>query len=218
MPRSHEGGRALFADGTYPTLTLHAGDDRAAMFDSTTVSFGVRSDYITWAHNEHLLAAGAVKRWELAFGVPGSDWSPDDVAAGRADVYVTRLTGMPRYYRLYTDGRIETPDYGAWTEANTRYHRYPPNDLGRTAYRYYALTISVGRLRTAGEFRPELQEFQLLVRLFPRVVTSPLLYAYICPTETAVRITAPSPADATTGLSSVRKHHQQKIMIRVLKI
>lgn len=60
----------------------------------------------TFTRNQHELANGGVLVWQLSFDRVGSVWSEADVAAGEADIYLTRLDVTPMYTRLRADGRV----------------------------------------------------------------------------------------------------------------
>ena len=146
---------AAVTDGAHPTLTVHGSNDPAFYVDQV-VDIAGRIPWPGYSQNQHNLANGAECLWWMTFDTPGSAWTAADVAAGTADIYVTRLSDEPRYTRLYADGRpvgpVQFPLHHAPLVATT----YP-------AYRYYALTISVGALLGSLPYTMEVQEFQPLV-------------------------------------------------------
>lgn len=91
--------------------------------------------------NDHALAHNADMLFQLHWEDSGSRWTVADVENGLVDVFYTRLSTSPRYSRLYVDGSVETLDYTAFTG-----HQFPTLDASPNSYRYYALTISVGRI------------------------------------------------------------------------
>lgn len=94
-----------------------------------------------------------------------------EVGAGRADIYQTRLSSSPRYSRLFADGTIETADYAALDTG----HRYPSVDAAPAAFRYYALTISVGRVTATTErYTIEIQQWQPIIEAPPPATLHPL--------------------------------------------
>ena len=84
---------------------------------------------------------------------------------------MTRLSEEPRYTRLTTTGSRSGPlDFTGWNSA----HVVPDQSVTYPAYRYYALTLSVGQAVGVEVHTVEIQEFQPLVE-------------------------APAPADAVTA-------------------
>ena len=146
---------ALVTDGTYPTLTVHGSNDPAFFVDQNVVIPATRRALGMYSQNEHALAHGAELLWRMTFDTAGSAWTPQDVAEGSADIYLTRISEDPRYTRLYSDGTESGP-------AAFALHTNPLLPTAYPEYRYYALTISVGLLAGSTPRSLELQEWQPL--------------------------------------------------------
>ena len=157
----------LAARDMYPTLTIH-GSNATEFYNDTTARVtrdpaGLGGGVVFYA-NAHTLAHGAELLWQLHWTDVGSTWTDEAVAAGQADIYHTRLTSTPRYSRLFPDGRVETHDHTGFTEG----HRVPTDGDGgvTTPFRFFALTISVGRLSGPGTTQRhtlELQQWQPII-------------------------------------------------------
>ena len=152
---------ALAAPNVYPTITVHGSND-PAFFQSTTaqVSHTTNNPGAVFLSNTHTLGNGATLLYKWNWDVAGSAWTPVQVNGGGADIYLIRFSASPRYSRLFFDGRVETADFAATG------HEFPPTFIaGGTAFRYYALTLSVGRLTPSGWERlwMELQEWQPII-------------------------------------------------------
>lgn len=142
-----------------------------------------RATGAVYGTNSHLLANDATLLWDLSWTDVGSTWSPDqvspapsvpgsaEVTAGRADVYQVRLSSGPRYSRLFADGTVETADYTGFDAG----HRYPELDAAPAPFRYYALTVSVGRFTAATErYTVEIQQWQPIIEAPPPATLNPL--------------------------------------------
>ena len=132
---------AMVMDGTYPTLTLHGSNDPAFFVDQTvTIPQDARVAAGAYSRNEHQLTHGTLL-CQLCVNSPGSRWTAEEVAAGTADVYLTRLFSEPRYTRMFTTGRLGDV-YNGWDAG----HVFPTLVPAVEAFRYFALTVSVGIL------------------------------------------------------------------------
>ena len=152
---------AMVMDGTYPTITLHGSNDHAFFSDQVVdIPMNERISAPSYSQNQHHLDHGANLLWQLCVDREGSSWTEAELLAGTADIYITRFSSDPRYTRTYSNGQINGPiRYNQWAAA----HRFPDKPTTYTAYRYYALTVSVGMLTASSSRTIEIQEFQPLV-------------------------------------------------------
>jgi hypothetical protein len=150
---------AVVMDRSYPTITVHGSNEPAFFADqSVDIPMQDRTPAGSYSKNVHLLQHGTLL-WRLCVDQPGSAWTAEELQAGTADIYLTRLSSDPRYTRLYSDGRIA----GDSTSWGNNAHAYPSVTITFDAYRYYAFTLSVGTLSSAVPHTVEIQEFQPLV-------------------------------------------------------
>ena len=168
---------ALVADGAMPTLTVHGSNDPAFFADTTADVSRTNVVGSERALNQHSLAFDAHLLWQLHVPFAGSPWTPDDVdpaANYTADVYLTRTGAGPHYAQLFPDGSGE---FGFWNDPFTAFddassagypgHVYPDDSVvaDPPAYRYYALTLSVGAIGAPPTSHVvELQEWQPLLQ------------------------------------------------------
>lgn len=96
---------------------------------------------------------------------------PRTPPSGTADIYLTSLASDPRYTRLRATGEA-IGEYTGFTG-----HVHPTTATTFTAYRYYALTVSVGLLSGSTPLSVEIQEFQPLVEAPAPAST---LSAFLC--------------------------------------
>ena len=155
---------ALVADGSMPTLTVHGSNDPAFFTDMTVVVSRILSADGGRTLNNHTLAFDAHLLWQLHFPFWGSLWTPDDVdpmsSNYSADVYLTRTGPGPHYAQMFPDDTLAVDPFVAFDDEGYVFpDAYPP------AYRYYALTISVGAVSpTPTPHVLELQEWQPLLQ------------------------------------------------------
>ena len=150
---------AVVTDKSYPTLTVHGSNSDAFLSDSEVdIPSAERRVMEQHSENTHHLRNGTLL-WQLCMDKPGSAWTTEELAAGTADIYLTRLESDPRYTRLFSDGHIagETTN---WSDAA---HIFPPVSQTFSSFRYYAFTISVGTMTSPVPHIIEVQEFQPLV-------------------------------------------------------
>jgi hypothetical protein len=187
---------ALVADGAKPTLTVHGSNNPSFFTDMTadvsrTAHDGVR------ALNSHVLAFDAHLLWQLHFPFSGYLWTPEDVADWAVDAYLTHTGPGAHYAQVFPDGSID--NYPFLDFDNTG-HVFPDDTVvaNPPAYRYYALTISVGAVTsgtTPTSHVVELQEWWPLVQqpdsILPQTDTdAAIVYGRtrLCATEGLYRI------------------------------
>jgi hypothetical protein len=157
---------ALFADGLYPTLTLHGSNDPAFYQDASVVSISRGAPVAgLYTVNSHTLQYAPSILWAAHFTTEGSAWAPADIQNNTADIWVIRLdVPSGRYTRLAVEGRIVNPNADTeWTAG----HDYPPSGtpipVPLPEFRYYSLCVSVGLLLNTGAQSLEIQEVQPLI-------------------------------------------------------
>ena len=148
---------AVVMDEAYPTLTVHGSNDPAFYVDQNVdIPSASRIAAGFYSKNTHNLLNGTLL-WKLCVDRVGSSWTQAELDAGTADIYLTRLASDPRYSQLKSTGQISgSTIYTGWEFA----HEYPVQPVTYPAFRYYAFTISVGRLTGTSPFIIELQEFR----------------------------------------------------------
>jgi hypothetical protein len=174
---------ALVSGGSFPTLTLH-GSNAAEFYVDQSVDISQRVSAGLFSRNSHTLAHNATLLWQLTFDRAGSAWTASDVANNNVDVYFTYLSADPRYIRIGLDGAPR----GTYTGFDASAHVFPTAPTNFPAFRYYALTVSVGLYTGTTPLTVEIQEFQPLVEAPPPATT---LNAWLWP---AIAVTAP-PSD-----------------------
>ena len=199
---------ALVADGTTPTLTVHGSNDPAFFTD---LAVGItRTASGTRSLQTHTLGFGANLLWQLHFPTWGGLWTPESVVANlatyTADMYLTRLGGGARYTQLFLDGSTAVTPYLGFDIPDAHVWPISTNVADPPAYRYYALTVSIGLLSGSVGRVLELQEWQPLIRAPAPVIptTSSVVYGRpILPATDAlyrIRLTKPLPvANASFG-------------------
>ena len=150
---------AMVMDKSYPTITVHGSNTEGFLGDQEVdIPAAQRVPFGSYSQNVHIVRNGTLL-WRLCVDQLGSNWTAEELAAGTADIYMTRFASEPLYTRLYSDGRIA----GEQTNWGSSAHIYPPVATTFSAYRYYALVVSVGAVNSSSPHTIEIQEFQPLV-------------------------------------------------------